>query len=84
MEFWQSVKRWLGREAEEAKNLVDDLGTAWASDLDRKEAELDAQPDQRMRSLQDRIAENSSAFEDLKARMTQAGPVTDDEGNPPA
>ncbi len=82
MEFWQSVKRWLGGEAKEAKNLVDDVGTAWTSDLERKEAELDAQPDERMRSLQDRIAENSSAFEDLKAKITQTGPVTDDEGNP--
>ena len=82
MELWESVKRWLSGEAKDAKDLVDDLETAWASDLERKEAELDAQPEERMQSLQDRIAENSSAFEELKARITGTGPVTDDDGGP--
>lgn len=82
MELWESVKRWLGREADEAKDLADDLETAWTSDLDRKEAELAAQPEERMRSLQDRIADNSSAFEDLKARITRTGPVTDEDAEP--
>lgn len=82
MELWKSVRSWLGREAEEAKDLAEDLETKWASDLERKEAELEAQPEERMRSLQDRIAESSSAFEEIKAKITRTGPVTDDDGNP--
>lgn len=82
MELWQSLKRWFDREAADAKDVADELEERWSSDLDRREAELAAKPEERVQSLQERIADNTSAFEELRAKITRTGPITDDEGNP--
>lgn len=69
MSFWDTVRGWFKSEVESAKELAGDLETDWSADLDRKEAELNATPEQRMEQLQDQIAANDSAFDDIRAKI---------------
>jgi hypothetical protein len=73
MSLWDTVRKWFTSEAESARDLAHDLETEWSADLDRKEAELAATPEERIEQLQDQIADNSSAFDDLKARIEPDG-----------
>ncbi len=72
MSFWDTVRGWFKSEVESAKDLAGDLETDWSADLDRKEAELNATPEQRMEQLQDQIATNDSAFDDIRAKIDSA------------
>lgn len=84
MGLMDSLKQLITGEVEAAKDLKDDLETSWSADLDRKEADLNATPEEKIESLQDRIAQNSSFFGELRARMAETGPIPQvDADSPP-
>lgn len=78
MSLWDTVRNWFKSEAESARDLAQDLEAKWSTDLDRKEAELAATPEERIEQLQDQIADQSSVFDDLKARIEPTGLDADD------
>lgn len=82
MSFWETVRGWFKSEAESARDLADDLQRDWSSDLDRKEAELAATPEERVEQLQDQISDNTSAFDDIKAKIETTDIDLDGDPNP--
>lgn len=64
MGFLDSVKSWFSREAADVKASVDDLEQRFDADLDRKERELAATPEEKIEMLQ---ADTSS--DDLLAEV---------------
>lgn len=69
MGFLDTIKSWLGAEAAEANDLKNDLEARWNRDLDRKEAELAATPEERMRMIQDQIDDNRATLDELQAKV---------------
>jgi len=53
MGFLDSVRAWLGREASEVKASVDALEDRLDDDLTRRERELSASPEEKMRMIQE-------------------------------
>ena len=82
MSFWDTFRRWFRSEAESAKDLAGDLEADWSGALDRKEAELGATPSERIEQLQDRIADNDSTLDEIKARVEAAGIDLDRDEDP--
>jgi hypothetical protein len=73
MGLWETVRSWFVTEAESAREVARNLETEWSADLDRKESELRAGPAEQLESLQDRIAGNTSAFDEIKAKIESSG-----------
>jgi hypothetical protein len=69
------VKQAFSREVTDVRESVDELGQRLDADLTRREAELDATPEQKLDGILDEINDNDSVFDELRART--------DEGNEP-
>jgi len=69
MSVWETVRSWFKSEAKSGRELAADIQADWSADLDRKEAEMAATPEERIAQLQDEISDNASAFDDLKAKI---------------
>jgi chromosome segregation ATPase len=75
------VRSWFQRERAEAADALDGTRQRLEADLDRREAELQATPSERMQQLQDEIASGDDAFEGLRDqiehRMERANATTE-------
>ena len=69
MGFLDSVKAWMKTEAAEAQDLGHETKSKLEADTDRREADLNLTPQQRMEQLQDQIAEGDSTFEHLQDKI---------------
>jgi hypothetical protein len=69
MRFTERVRAWLGRETADAQELMAETRERLEDDLDRRERELAASPDERLTILQEQIAENDAAFRALQERL---------------
>lgn len=84
MGLMDSLKNLITGEVEAANDLKTDVEASWSADLDRREAALNATPEEKIESLQDRIAQNSSFFGELRNRMAETGPIPQiDVDSPP-
>lgn len=85
MSFWQNLKNWFRTESTAAREWSADLQRDLSADLDRKEADLRATPEEKLGNLQERISGNTDAFDEIKGKITAAGidPEADDERPPP-
>lgn len=72
MGFFDSLKAWFSREAAEAKESASDLKTRLESDLDRRERELAATPEERMEMIADEIEDDPFAGVRAKIERQQA------------
>ncbi len=72
MGFIDDVKRWLGREAADAKEWVDASVERGHDELDQAERRLSDDPSTRMAALQDDIAANDQAFDSLRDKADAA------------
>ncbi len=77
MGFLDSVKSWFRSEAAEAGELGRETKTRLERDLDRREAELAATPEQRLEQLQDQIADGDTTFGDLQSKIDGRGALAD-------
>lgn len=68
MGFLDSVKSWLRSEAAEAKDLGEKTKSRLETDLDRREAEMNLTPQERMERLQEQI-EDGSSFEAIQDKI---------------
>lgn len=68
MGFLDSFKSWLRTEAAEAQDLGQQTKGRMEADLDRREAELNLTPEQRLDRLQDQI-EDGDAFDSLRDKI---------------
>ena len=73
MTFWETVKSWFRTESESAREWSADVQRDMSAELDRKEAELRATPSERIDQLQDQIAGNTDAFDEIKGKIAAAG-----------
>ena len=69
MGFLDSLKAWLKTEAAEAQDLGHATKGRLEADLDRREAELNLTPEQRLDALQDKIDGGDSVFEHLQDKI---------------
>lgn len=64
--FLERVKQVFGRESAELREALDEVEQKVDDDLTRREAALDASPLDRMKMLQDDMADNDAAFDALR------------------
>jgi hypothetical protein len=69
MGFLDSIKSWLSSEAAEASDLGRDTKGRLEAELDRREAELTADPLERFEQLQAKMADDDDAFGALKDKI---------------
>ncbi len=81
MSTWERIKSWFRSESEAARDWSADLQGDLSADLDRKEADLRATPAEKLENLQEQIAGNTDAIDEIKDRIAAAGtdPETDDD-----
>lgn len=77
MGFLDSLKSWFKTEATEAQDLGRATKSRLESDLDRREADLNLTPEQRMEKLQDQIADGDASFGDLQDKIDGRGALAD-------
>ncbi len=63
----RTLKGWLGREASEAKQWSEATANDLHANLDRREAELKASPEERMKMIQNQVSANDDAFAQIQA-----------------
>ncbi len=73
MSLWESIKSWFRSESTDAREWSDDLQRDLSSVLDRKEADLKATAAEKLENLQERISDNTDAFDDVKGKIAAAG-----------
>ncbi|MDH4145845.1 MAG: hypothetical protein OEY23_11850 [Acidimicrobiia bacterium] len=75
MGFLDRLRAVFGREAADVREAWDDLSDSLERDLDRRERELHATPEEKIEILQGQIAANDDAFEAVRSRIEgqQAG-----------
>ena len=69
MGFLDSLRSWFRTEAAEAREVLDHTQSRMATDLDRREAALEAGPSERLEMLQEEISANDDGFEALRDRI---------------
>ena len=77
MSWWERVRKALTREAAEANDLADEVQAKIEADLDRRERELRATPEERLQSAVTDAAEADAEFDKLARQIG-------DEHSPPA
>ncbi|MDH3295916.1 MAG: hypothetical protein OER95_16485 [Acidimicrobiia bacterium] len=82
MSVWETIRRWFTSEAASAKDLVRDLESEWSAELDRKEAGLSATPEEHLERLQDKISDNTSAFDEIRAKIESSDVDLDSPDEP--
>lgn len=77
MGFLDSLKAWFRTEAAEAQDVGRGVKARMEADLDRREAELSASPQERFEQLQESMAANDGALDDLRAKIEGRGAMAD-------
>ncbi len=84
MGFLDSLKTWFRGEADEVRESMDDAAAAMNADLDRREAELTASPQEMMDQLLGEIEQSDQQLDELTAEIQAdseaAGEVADAAG----
>ncbi len=84
MSILDSLKRWFRGEADEVRESMDDAAAALNADLDRREAELKASPEDKMDLLLEEIEQSDQQLDELTAEIRSepeaAGEVADSAG----
>ena len=75
MGWIERFKQAFSREVGEVRESANELGERLDADLTRREAELDATPEQKLDGILDEINDNDSVFAELRGKT--------DEGNQP-
>lgn len=73
MSLWENIKSWFRSESTAAREWSSDLQRDLSADLDRKEADLQASPAEKIENLQGQISGNTDIFDDIKGRVAAAG-----------
>lgn len=71
--FWDRLRRALGREKKELDDVVEDATRRGNETLDRKERELHATPEERLRLEQERAKQADDEFDALRRRIEGGG-----------
>jgi hypothetical protein len=69
MSFWAKLRKLLGREADEARDVAEDLERRINADLDRRERELNATPEERLDLAIDDAARADAEFDEIARRI---------------
>jgi hypothetical protein len=69
MGFTERVRAWLMREGGEAGQLAAEAEQRIDADLTRRERELAATPEERLRLVQDEITEGDAELEAIRRRL---------------
>ena len=74
MTWWDRVVAALRREAADARETIEEAKARLDADLTRREHELNATPEERLRLEQERIAASDAEFEQLKREIAERDP----------
>lgn len=77
MGFLDSVKSWFKEEAAEAADLGQETKSRLERDLDRREADLNLTPEERLEQLQDQIADGDDSFAAIQDKIEGRGALAD-------
>ena len=80
MTWWDRVVAVFKREAADVKEGLQKAGQSISDELDRKQAELDAEPHERVDMLMEESEAADAAFEELEQRIR--GDLPDDPPSP--
>ncbi len=69
MSWWDRLRAVLGREADEATDLIEATEARIDADLRRREADLAAGPDEQLARTLEEIAAEPDPFADIRARI---------------
>ena len=69
MEMWQQFRRWLKREAADARDAVNDLEQRMDRGLTERERRLSETPGEAMERIQQEIADHESSFDSVRDRI---------------
>ena len=69
MGFLDSLERWFRGEADEVRESMDDAAAALNADLDRREAELKATPEEKMGRLLEEIEQSDQQLDEVTAEI---------------
>jgi hypothetical protein len=69
MGTWDRIKAALGREKRELDEVVDDATARANAELDRRERELNATPEERLKIEQEKSAAVDEEFEAVRRRI---------------
>jgi hypothetical protein len=67
--FWQRLRRVFRHEAAELHDVVGDAVERGNAALDRKEQEMTATPEERLRLQQQRVDESDTEFDQVRRRI---------------
>ena len=81
MGFFDSLKRWLSGEADEVRESMDDAAARLNADLDRREAELKATPEEKMDRLLEEIEQSDQQLDELTAEIKAESEATGEVGD---
>lgn len=84
MPWWEKVTKFLKGEAEEARDLGRDLEEKISADLDRREREMKATPEERLDMVVEDAAQVDTAFDEVARRIEERLPPDDSEHKPPS
>ncbi len=73
MTWLDRLRQTFSREATEVKKTVDDVSARLDADLARREAELDATPEQKLDGILAEIGENDAVFDELSRTAATEG-----------
>ena len=71
MALWDSVKRFLKREAADVKDGFEDLRDNFEAELTRREDELAAAPSERLDMIKEDIEASADAFDNIEAKVNE-------------
>jgi hypothetical protein len=67
--IWDTIRRALRREARDARELLDDTTARGNRAMDRRERELRATPEEKLRIEQEKIAANDAEFDEIRRQL---------------
>jgi len=67
--MWDKIRAALGREATDARELLDETAKRGNRAMDQRERELNATPEEKLTIEQERIATSDAEFEELRRKL---------------
>ena len=78
MSWWEKVTKFLKGEAAEARDLGKDLEEKISADLDRREREMNATPEERLDMAVEDAEQVDAAFDEVARRIEERKPPSEE------
>lgn len=83
MPWWEKVTKFLKGEAAEARDLGKDLEEKISADLDRREREMNATPEERLDMAVEDAEQVDASFDEVARRIEERTPPSEEQEHKP-